>query len=937
MRTRMRAAYLFLAVSLVLSGPAAAQAPDVQDSLALAPDIRAGELPNGLRYFIRPNGEPEGRLALRLVVEAGSVDEDDDQRGLAHLLEHMAFNGTDRFAPGELVAYFESMGTRFGPHANAYTSFDETVYMLDVPVTRDGVVERAFEALSDFAGGMTLDPAEIDRERGVVIEEWRGRQGAGNRLQEQQLPAIFAGSRYVDRLPIGLPEVLASFPPGRLVDFYREHYRADRMAVVAVGDMDAGVLAALVEEYFGPLEGTPGAPVETYEVPIHAGTLVVTAADPEAQGASVSIMFKQPEAVTRTVGDYRTSLVESLVSRVLNTRFGEIAQQPDAPFLRAAAGGQDVAGGVEAYTLTAVVEADGLVAGLQALATEVARLDQHPIGEAELDRARRALMTAYERSFAERDRAENGPLAAELVRHVLEEEPVPGIAAEYAIAEAVLPGITAEEVTLAARARITEAGRVVLATAPGAADVPPVDEAALLAAWRAGEASEVAAWDEGTEAATLLAEQPSAGTVTARRDLPELGVTVITLSNGVEVWLKPTDFRNDQVVFRGYGLGGSSRAAEDGFRDAQFAASLVQMAGVGGFSPVDLQRLLAGRTAGVAPEIGTYTQGVSGAAAPRDLELALQLTYLYFTAPNRDPAAFARLTRQLEATLANRDESPGAVFGERVQQVNTSGHYTAEAMELADVAELSADRMLAFYEARFANAADFTFFFVGAFDTETLVPLLADYLGALPSTGEATAEAGTRGLAFPDEVVRELVRAGREPQSQTAISFFADTGLDEVEMHRLRAATTVLQTRLRDILREELGGTYSVGAGYVNTQPEPGYGRTVVQFGSAPDRADALTAAVLAEVERLKAEGPTEADIERVRETEIRELEEAERDNRYWMGSLEVVHLLGWDPARILDRVGRARSLSVENVHAMFERHFPLDRYTVVTLLPAAE
>jgi len=258
-------------------------------------------------------------------------------------------------------------------------------------------------------------------------------------------------------------------------------------------------------------------------------------------------------------------------------------------------------------------------------------------------------------------------------------------------------------------------------------------------------------------------------------------------------------------------------------------------------------------------------------------------------------------------------------------------------MELADVAGLSAERMLAFYEARFANAADFTFFFVGAFDTDALVPLLAEYLGALPSTGAATADSGVRNLAFPDAVVRAVVRAGQEPQSQTAISFFADTGLDEVEMHRLRAATTVLQARLRDILREDLGGTYAVGAGYVNIQPEPGYGRTVVQFGSAPDRAEALTAAVFDEVERLKAEGPTEADIERVRETEIRELEEAERDNRYWMGSLEVVHLLGWEPARILDRIDRARSLSVENVHAMFQRYFPADRSTVVTLLPAVE
>jgi zinc protease len=361
------------------------------------------------------------------------------------------------------------------------------------------------------------------------------------------------------------------------------------------------------------------------------------------------------------------------------------------------------------------------------------------------------------------------------------------------------------------------------------------------------------------------------------------------------------------------------------------------MSGVGGFSPVELRRLLAGRTATVSASTSTYTLGVAGGTAPRDLELALQLVYLQFTAPNEDPDAFTRLTRQLEASLANRDDSPGAVFRERVQQVNTSDHFTARAMDVADIADLSPDRMRAFYEARFANAADFTFFFVGAFDVETLVPQLAAWLGALPSTGRAASASGALDLEFPAGIEREVVRKGQEPQSQTVISFFADTGLDELEMHRLRAATTVLETRLRDLLREDLGGTYSVGVGYVNSQPEPGYGRVTVLFGSAPERADEMVDAVLAEVARLKAEGPTEADGERVRETEKRDLEEAQQDNRYWMGSLQTVHLLGWDPARILERLDRAESLDTDNVHAALEAYFPDDRYTVVTLLPEVE
>jgi zinc protease len=897
-------------------------------------EVRVGELTNGLHYFIRRNQLPAGQLALRLAVQAGSIDEDEDQRGLAHLLEHMAFNGTDRFEAGELVAYMESIGVRFGPHANAYTSFDETVYILDVPVERDGAIVRAFEALSDFAGGMTLDTSEIDRERGVVIEEWRGRQGAGTRLQDQQLPAIFGDSRYARRLPIGLPEVLQTFPAERLVDFYREHYRADRMAVIAVGDIDPDEIESLITRFFGSLAGTTGAERQRYEVPLHRETLIVAAADPETQGNSVSVLFKRPFENMRTVGDYRSSVVQSLVSSMLNARFGELAQSPDAPFLRATARSQSIGGEVEAFTLSASVEVDGLTTGLTALGTEMARVDQHAFGDVELDRAKRSLLVAYERSYAERDRTQNSPLANELVRHFIEGEPVPGIEVEYQIVQEVLPGIAVEEVIAFARNLFPEEGRVVLATATGLAGEPPAGEAELLAALRVGEVTTVEAWDDGEDDVVLLASLPEPGRVIARRELPDLGVTIVTLSNGVEAWLKPTDFRNNEVIFTGYARGGSSLADLDDYRNATLSTALMDLSGVGGFTPVELRRLLTGHTANVSANVSTYTHGVSGSATSRDLELALQLLYLRFTAVNHDDTAFALLTRQLEASLANRDDSPAAVFRERVRQVNTSDHPTSRAMGLEDVANLSVDQMRFHYESRFANAADFTFFFVGAFDIDTVIPLLESYLGSLPSTGLAMSASGALGLEFPNSIEREVVRKGREPQSQTVMSFFADTGLEELEMHRLRAATTVLEIRLRDLLREELGGTYSVGVGYSNNQPEFGYGRTTVQFGSAPERAGDLVEAVLLEIKRLQQEGPSEEDVERVRETEKRGLSEALRENSYWLGSLQIVHLLGWDPGRILRRIDRAESLSTENVHAAFRRYFPADRYTVVTLLP---
>ncbi|MBI3049360.1 MAG: insulinase family protein [Acidobacteria bacterium] len=915
---------------------AAAAAQDLSAPLGLDPAIRTGTLANGLAFYIRRNTQPERRAALRLVVQTGSVDEADDQRGLAHLVEHMAFNGSAHFKSGELVSYLESIGSRFGPDVNAYTSFDETVYMLEVPTDRDGIVARGLEALGDFAGGISLDPAEVDRERGVVIEEWRGRQGAATRMQAAQMRALFGDSRYADRLPIGLPEVLKAFPVERLRDFYRDHYRPDRMAVVAVGDFDPAEMEAFIRRYFGGLPAAAPAPRPTYPVPLHGETRYVAVSDREAQGSSVTVVHKRPLTPVRTVGEYRASVVRSLLHSMVNARFAEIARRPDAPFLRASSGESWLGRDVETFTVSARVNDGALERGLEAIAQELARLRQHGFGEAELDRAKRDLIAAYERAYNERDKSQTGGLASELVRHVVYAEPAPGIAKELELVRAFAPGITVAEMSALVRALITDDRRVVIASFPEKEGVLAATDASLREALRAGAATAVAPWRDEVTGRELLAARPTPGRVRERREIPEIGVTVLTLANGAEVWLKPTDFRNDQIAFTAYAPGGTSLASEAEYLDASLSASLVGVAGVGGFTPVDLGKVLAGRIANASAFMSTYTHGISGGSTPRDLEAALQLVYLHFTASNRDPEAFALLTRRLEASLANQAQSPGAVFGERVRGLNTMDHYAMRPMRPEDVGRLRADRMAVYYDARFRNAADFTFFFVGAFTVDEIAPLVETYLGSLPSTGRRESQARDLRLQFPAGILRETVRKGQEPRSQTAITFFSDTGLDELESHRLRAATTVLQMRLRDVLREELSGTYSVGVVHADTAPIPGYATTTVQFGSAPDNAERLTAVVLTELDRLRREGPPEADVQAVKETEKRELETALRQNGYWLNSLQAMHMLGRDPRRILQRAERADALTRENIHEAVRKYFPPDRHTVVTLMPEA-
>ena len=927
----MRSAYLVAALLLV--EPTSGSAQTLTGPLPLDPAIRSGTLANGLTYFIRQNGRPEKRAMLRLAVKAGSMNEDDDQRGLAHVLEHMAFNGSTHFKPGELVSYLESIGARFGPHVNAYTSFDETVYMLDVPTDRPGTMVRGFEALSDFAGGITLDAAEIDRERGVVIEEWRGRLGAGTRMQEPQLKALFGDSRYASRIPIGTPEVLKSFPADRLRQFYRDHYRPGRMAVVVVGDINPAEIEGLITQHFSGLQ-PGGAPRTVYPIPDHADTRYVAVSDVEAQGSSVSVTFKGPLDALRTAADYRASLVRSLMHQMLNARFAEIARRPDAPFLRAGSDEEMLGLTIEATSVSARVNDGAVDKGLRALGEEIARVRQHGFGAAELDRAKRSALASYERAFNERSTTESSAYASELLRHYLSDEAAPGIEIELELVRQFLPTITAQEIGAIARDVFSDRNRVVIASSPEKKDLVAVTEAALRDSLAAGMSATVTAWRDEMNGSELLARKPVPGKVTSRREIVELGVTVLTLSNGVEVWLKPTDFRNDQIVFSSYARGGLSNVSAGEYQNAALATSLVGTAGVGGFTPVDLGKLLAGRIASASAYISTYSQGINGSSTPKDLETALQLAYLSFTAPNDNAEAFELLKRRLEASLANQAQSPGAIYGERVRRVNTLDHYSARAMQLEDLARLDPGRMLTFYKQAFANAANFTFFFVGTFTVDAVTPLIEQYLGSLPSKGVADARQGDMRLEFPREVVRETVTKGQEPRSQTVITFFADTGLEELETHRLQAATEVLEMRLRDILREQLGGTYSVGVSYSNTSPQPGYGVTSVQFGSSPENVATLTAAVMTEIDRLRREGPSAEDVRAVKEGEKNDLQTAMRQNGYWLNSLQSLHVLGRDPKRILQRSERADSLTQENIHAALRKYFPNERHTEVTLMP---
>jgi zinc protease len=921
---------------VLVAAAAAAQTFNPQDVIPLDKAIHTATLPNGLKYFVRQNSRPAKRVSLRLAVKAGSVNEADDQQGLAHLIEHMAFNGSEHFKPGELVSYFESTGSRLGPHVNAYTSFDETVYMLELPTDKPDIVAKGLTALADFAGGLTLSTEEINKERGVVVEEWRGGLGAGSRIRDKQFPILFYKSRYAERLPIGKPEILRNAPPERLRSFYDTWYRPDRMAVIAVGDIDASALEKNISSTFGGLKNrAPAAPQPDRTVPIHTETLTSVVTDPEVTSSSVQIVRKRARESEARVGDYRRQLIERFVDQMFDERFSDIARKPDAKILSAGVSNSSLSRGVSTFSMGAGVQDGKLQEGVTTLATEAKRVKEFGFSASEMDRAKKWMAAFYERAYAERDKTESGQLAAEYLRVFLDDEPSPGIEYEYKLVQHLLPGITVNEASAMAKTLLADNSRVILAVSPQKPNIKVPSDTELQAAITAGNAAAVTEWVDSTSTRPIMERMPATGAVASRRTLDNIGVTVVRFANGVEAWLKPTDFKNDQVIFSLNASGGSSLAPPAEFPEATMSAGYVGIAGVGGMKALDLQKMLAGKLASARPFMALSTHGISGSAAPAQLETALQLLYQTFTTPGDDPEAFALLKRQLDSMLANRGRAPQQVFSEKLAAVNSSSHYTSQPLTTERLATLDREKMMAFYRQRFSNAADFTFFMVGAFKVDEAVPLLAQYLGSLPSTGSKSSTFRDVGVKFPQATERAKVEAGREPRGQTVMSFFADPSADPMEQEKLIAATTVLQTTLRDVLREELGQTYTVSVNLAQALPQRGGGHIEVRFGAAPENLESMTARVLKEIKRLQDEGPSADLTDKAKETARRGYETALKQNDYWLGRLQSVTMLGRDPGEILTRNERIDAVTPQVLQDVFKRYFPSDRTTVVTLVPA--
>ncbi|MDD2382490.1 MAG: pitrilysin family protein, partial [Mariniphaga sp.] len=701
--------FVFLSFCFFLSN---GQQPfDVNDPVPLDPKVSKGVLPNGMTYYVRANHEPQNRAELFLAVRAGSIDEDNDQKGLAHFAEHMAFNGTKNFPKNELIKYFESIGMEFGPEINAYTSFDETVYMLKVPLDSALYLEKGLQVLYDWASQITDSDEEIEKERGVIREEWRGGRNANFRMQQKWLPVFLHDSKYADRLPIGDIDIVENAPPEALRRFRNDWYRPDLMAVIVVGDFDQQEMEGIVKQKFAQIPAPQKVREKAFhEIPPHEETLVSIVTDKEAQYPVAFVFCKHPLEKTKTLGDYRESIMHNLYNTMINNRLAEKTQLADPPFIVGQSSFSEMFGPISVYQSAAVCHNGKIEEGLEAVLLENERVKKFGFTETELERQKKALMNTLEKAYNERDKQKSIQFAEEYKRNFLmTEEPAPGIENEFEYFKTFLPDISLEEVNQLAEKWITEENRVIVINAPEMEDMKiPGKEEILSLLDRVGK-TEIEPYVDAVSDTPLITDEPWPGSVVKEKILTQVDAIEWELQNGAKVVFKSTSFKDDEILFSAWSPGGTSLYETSDDVSANFAATIMAMSGIAGFDKITLDKMMSDKVFNLSLSISELREGFSGNSSVNDLETLLQMVYLYFTQPRFDETSFQAYMSRMTGILQNRAASPEAAFQDTLNAVLANYHDRARPMSAELLAEADFQRIREIGEERFRNAADFQF------------------------------------------------------------------------------------------------------------------------------------------------------------------------------------------------------------------------------------
>lgn len=929
---------LLIAGMLVSSTVSAQQMPAVP----VDTNVVIGKLPNGLTYYIRHNDYPKGQADFFIAQKVGSILEEDNQRGLAHFLEHMCFNGTKNFPGNQVVSWLESVGVKFGYNLNAYTSIDETVYNISsVPTERESVQDSCLLILHDWANDLLLEDAEIDKERGVIHQEWRRSMVGQMRILENLLPVIYPNSRYGYRLPIGTMEVVDNFPYKALRDYYEAWYRPDQQAVIVVGDIDVQRIEGKIKEMFSHIEMPANAPERVYyPVEDNAGTIYAIGKDVEQSNAIVEVMFKReamPDSLKSTVLALMQNYATSMITSMLNTRFNDMTSKPDAPFAMASAGYGEffVAKTKDALTVTGVAKENDIKPVLEAIYREVLRAQRSGFTATEYARARSEYISRLETAYKNRKQHESTRYAREYVSHFIDNEPIPGIEWEYQMMSVRSSQIPVEQINMLFSQMITPDNRIVLALLPDKEGFVMPTEAELDAAMKSVDAETIEAYVDNVKTEPLIKELPEAGKIVEEKENQQWGTIEWTLSNGIKVIVKKTAFKEDDIRFSAVAKNGTSVFGDEKANSMIFMPYVLQQYGLGEYTNADLQKYLAGKQVLLRPAFGTYTRTLVGSTTPKDVQTFMELLYMTFTGLNVTEDEFAAMQNMYIGDLQNQEVSPQYIFGKRVSEsINKSARDRVMSVDCIKTA--NRQEILDMVHTMLSNGADYTFTFVGNVDVDALRPMVEQYIASIP--GDAASKVaeynvdpdlGMNGGKKTDTFTAKM----ETPQTYVAIVCFGDVPFSAKNSRLASIAGQILTSRLIETVREKEGAVYSISASG-SLDRVPGQNCAIVsQFPMKPELKEKVLGIIASEFDSM-SKSIKEEELNKIKEYMTKDITESYEKNSSWLNGIIGYELSGVDTFNGIENVVSA--ITTADVQDFMKQLLEQGNYRVVILDPEA-
>ena len=891
-----------LLVWMISAAHLMAQQPAMQP-LPIDPKVRYGKLDNGLTYYIRHNAQPKERADFFIAQNVGSMLEEENQRGLAHFLEHMAFDGTKNFPNNGMDEFTESIGMRGGENFNAYTSFDETVYMImNAPVARTSVVDSCLLILHDWSGFIALTDSGIAKERGVIREEWRTRQDAQARLWEQQLPKMFPGNRYAHRMPIGTIDVINNFKPDELRAYYHKWYRPDLQGIVVVGDIDVDQVEAAIKKIFADIHAPVNPAIREYiTVEDNVEPLVSIATDKEASNLILSIFYKHdqmPKEMYATAAGLLKDYMSNVAVTMMNERFGEMLQKADPPFVvaQAADGPFMVAKTKDAWTVSALVKEGEIDNALNALVTETERVRRYGFTPSEYERARINVLKQYETSYNDRDKQKNRSYTNEYVRHFTEGGYIPGIETEYSLLTQIAPNIPVEQINQYVQGLIGDHNIVISLTGPEKEGVSYPTEQQLLNDFIQAQQIPVEPYKETVSNEPLIPSLPAPGTIKESKTDPLFGATVMTLDNGIKVVLKQTDFKKDQIMMTATRPGGSTLFGAKDIDNLKIFNDVIELGGLGNFSAIDLNKVLAGKTASCSPSLGLNTESLNGSSTPSDLKTLFELIYLTITAPRPDEEAYQSFENRMKAQLKNLELNPMVAFSDTLTNAIYRNNPRAARLNIADFGNISYPRIMEMYQERFGDASGYVFTFVGNIETDSIRPLIEQYLATLPTNGKITKGNPAEVPAIRKGEYTNIFKRQMETPKASVVNFWSG----QMPYNLENILTMALLKQILDLVytekvREAEGGTYGVQtSAQISSFPE---GQSFLQafYDTDPAKREKMNTIIRSELANIVQQGPRAEDFKKSQDNMQKRHAENLQENAYWLNTLDNYYYKGFN------------------------------------------